>query len=96
MQSFGASKNFLFKLFFYEGMLISGRGIFIGIILGYTVCFLQLRYHLLLMPNSGGEPFPISVTVSDAFFILFMVVVLAVIFTVIPVRFLIRRNIPTN
>lgn len=96
MQSFGASKSFLFKLFFYEGMLISGRGIIIGIVLGYIVCFLQLRYHLLLMPNSGGEPFPISVTVSDAFFILFMVVVLAVIFTVIPVRFLIKRNIPSN
>ena len=96
MQSFGASKNFLFKLFFYEGMLISGRGIAVGIILGYIVCFLQLRYHLLLMPNSGGEPFPISVSLSDAFFILFMVVLLAIIFTVIPVRFLIKRNIPTN
>lgn len=96
MQSFGASKGFLFKLFFYEGMLISGRGIVIGILLGYIVCFLQLRYHLLLMPNSGGEPFPISVTASDAFFILFMVVLLTVIFTVIPVRFLIKRNIPSN
>lgn len=96
MQSFGASKNFLFKLFFYEGMLISGRGIVIGIAMGYLVCFLQLRYHLLLMPNSGGEPFPISVTLNDAFFILFMVVLLAVIFTVIPVRFLIKRNIPSN
>jgi lipoprotein-releasing system permease protein len=96
MQSFGASKNFLFKLFFYEGMLISGRGIVIGMALGYAVCFLQLRYHLLLMPNSGGEPFPISVNFGDTFFILFMVVLLALIFTVIPIRFLIRRNIPSN
>lgn len=96
MVAFGASKNFLFRLFFYEGMLISGRGITLGMVLGYLVCFLQLRYHLLLMPNSGGEPFPISVTWMDAFFILFLVVVLAVIFTVIPVRFLIKRNIPVN
>lgn len=96
MIAFGASKNFLFRLFFYEGMLISGRGIVIGILLGYLVCFLQLRYHLLLMPNSGGEPFPISVTWVDAIFIFSLVVVLAVIFTVIPVRFLIRKNIPAN
>lgn len=96
MIAFGASKNFLFRLFFYEGMLISGRGIVIGMLLGYLVCFLQLRYHLLLMPNSGGEPFPISVTWMDAIFIFSLVVVLAVIFTVIPVRFLIRKNIPSN
>lgn len=96
MIAFGASKNFLFRLFFYEGMLISGKGIGIGMILGYVVCFLQLNYHLLLMPNSGGEPFPISVTLMDAVFILSLVVLLAVIFTVIPVRFLIRKNIPGN
>lgn len=96
MIAFGASKNFLFRLFFYEGMLISGRGIVIGMLLGYLVCFLQLRYHLLLMPNSGGEPFPISVTWMDAIFIFSLVVVLAVIFTVIPVRFLIRKNIPSS
>lgn len=96
MIAFGASKNFLFRLFFYEGMLISGRGIVIGMLLGYLVCFLQLRYHLLLMPNSGGEPFPISVTWMDAIFIFSLVVVLAVIFTVIPVRFLIRKNIPAS
>lgn len=93
MISFGASKNFLFRLFFYEGMLISGGGIVIGMVLGYLVCFLQLRYHLLVMPNSGGEPFPISITFMDGAFIFSLVVILAIIFTVIPVRFLIRKNI---
>ncbi len=96
MQSFGASHKFLFKLFFYEGMLISGRGIAIGMVLGYLVCFLQLKYHLLLMPNSGGEPFPISLTWYDGLFILLMVTLLAVVFTVIPVRFLIKRNIAAS
>jgi len=96
LQSFGASKRFLFQLFFFEGMLIAGKGICLGVVIGYVVCYIQLTFHLLVMPNSGGEPFPISVSVIDALLILSMVMILALVFTVIPVRFLIKRNIPTD
>lgn len=96
LQSFGASKRFLFQLFFFEGMLIAGKGICLGVVIGYVVCYIQLTFHLLVMPNSGGEPFPISVSVIDALLILSMVMILALVFTVIPVRFLIKRNIPSD
>lgn len=93
MISFGASRSFLFRLFFYEGMLISGKGIVIGMIIGYIVCFSQLQFDLLLMPNSGGEPFPISISIWQGALILFLVTFLSVIFTLIPVTYLIRKNI---
>ena len=38
MIGYGASQSFIFKIFFFEGLLIAGKGIFIGAIIGYAVC----------------------------------------------------------
>jgi len=93
LQSFGASRRFIFSIFFIEGLLISGAGILIGLIVGYAVCYLQIATELVTMPNSGGEPFPIAISLSDGALILSCVLALSVLFSYFPVKFLIRRNI---
>lgn len=93
MLSFGASKQFLFRVFFYEGLLIAAKGIFFGVLLGYFVCFLQIQFELVTMPNSGGEPFPIRISLKDGALIIFLVSVLSIILSYLPVKYLIKKNV---
>lgn len=93
MQSFGANKKFIFNIFFYEGLLIAGKGILFGAIAGYLICFLQLQFSLLTMPNSAGEAFPIALSWLDGVFIISMVTILSVLFSYFPVKYLIYKNV---
>lgn len=93
MLSFGASKTFLFRIFFYEGLLIAGKGILLGAILGYFICFLQIQFELITMPNSGGEPFPIRISLKDGALIIFLVSILSLILSYLPVKYLIKKNV---
>lgn len=93
LRSIGMSRKELFNIFFFEGLLISGKGIIIGLILGYGVCVAQLQLALLQMPNSNGEAFPIKLTVLDGFLIVFLVSLLSALASYLPVKMLIRRNV---
>ena len=95
MQGFGANRQFIFKIFFVEGLLIAVKGILFGTLIGYAVCFIQLQFELLTMPNSGGEPFPISFSLMDGVLIISLVSLLSVLFSYFPVKYLIFKNIDT-
>ncbi|MFT6922894.1 MAG: lipoprotein-releasing system permease protein [Crocinitomicaceae bacterium] len=96
MTGFGASRKFIFKIFFIEGLLISGKGIFIGLLLGYAVCFTQWYFHLIEMPNSNGEAFPIAFSTTDGVMIFSLVSILSILFSYFPVKYLIRKNIKAD
>lgn len=93
MISYGANSRFIFKIFFFEGLLISGKGILIGAVLGYLVCILQINFELITMPNSGGEAFPMKLSFWDGTLILTLVVILSLLFSYLPVKFLIHNNL---
>jgi len=93
LESFGASIKLIFRIFFIEGLLIAGKGILFGMIVGYGVCLLQVNFALIEMPNSGGEPFPILISIADGVLIFSLVTILSVIFSYLPVKYLIKRNL---
>lgn len=93
MVSFGTPRNYIFRIFFIEGLLISGKGILFGLILGYAVCWAQLQFALIKMPNSNGEAFPIGLSVTDGVLIFALVSALSILFSYFPVAYLIRRNV---
>ena len=93
MIGYGASQSFIFKIFFFEGLLIAGKGIFIGAIIGYAVCLAQINFEFITMPNSGGEAFPMMLSFWDGALILSLVITLSIIFSVLPVKFLIHNNL---
>lgn len=92
MQSYGANEQLIFRIFFYEGLLIAGKGVVIGLLLGYGICALQIFGHVVEMPNSGGEPFPINLTWSDAFLVVFLVSLLSILASFLPVKYLVRKH----
>ncbi len=92
MISFGAERSFVFRIFLIEGLLICARGIFYGLLIGYLVCFVQIKWEILMMPGAAGLPFPVRLSVVDASVIIGLVTGLSLLFSYLPVRFLMRRN----
>jgi lipoprotein-releasing system permease protein len=92
MQHFGADRQFVFRIFFLEGLLIAARGIVIGIVLGTGICLLQIYGKIIVMPNSAGEAFPIDFSVGDGVLIVALVSILSALASWLPVRYLVRRS----
>lgn len=92
MISFGASRKFVFNIFFFEGLMISLKGIVIGLILGYSISSIQIFGQIIVMPNSLGEPFPMSISIFDGILIVFLVSTLSLLASYLPVKYLIKKN----
>lgn len=91
--SFGANRKLIFNVFFYEGLMIAGKGILWGMGIGYSMCAVQVFTGGLVMPNSNGEAFPVAVTLWDGILILILVSLLSVFFSYFPVRYLVNKNL---
>lgn len=87
----GATNQFIFRIFFFEGLLIAAKGIVIGLALGITICALQLNFAFLSMPNSNGEAFPIAFNWKDGLLILSLVSSLSFAASYLPVWYLIKK-----
>ena len=92
MISFGASRKFVFNIFFFEGLMISLKGIVIGLLLGYSICSVQIFGKVIEMPNSMGEAFPMSISIFDGILIVFLVSILSLLASYLPVKYLIKKN----
>lgn len=88
----GADKRTIFNIFFYEGLMIVGRGIIIGLVLGYGISLAQMQFSFITMPGAPGEPFPIKLLFIDGVFILFSVGVLGLIISYLPTKVLVNRH----
>jgi lipoprotein-releasing system permease protein len=91
LKSMGLTNNQIFQVFLLEGLLISGFGMVIGLIIGYATCFIQLFFELIVIPGPNLA-FPVSFSWSDFFLILCSISSLSFIFSYFPVRVLIRNG----
>jgi lipoprotein-releasing system permease protein len=92
MSSFGASNSFIFKIFFYEGLLISFKGIFIGLLLGLIVAGSQYYFKLVLLPNSSGQAFPMWINVKDILLVFGIVSIISILASYLSISFLLKIN----
>jgi len=56
------------------------------------LCFLQLGTGWLTMPETGGQVFPVVISLADAGIIVGSVSILSLVFSYLPVYFLLQRN----
>ncbi|MBW7867852.1 MAG: ABC transporter permease [Brumimicrobium sp.] len=92
LYSIGADQQSIFRIFFYEGLIIVGRGVMIGLALGYMVVFLQLYFGFLQMPNVPGEVFPIDVSYKDAIAIVASTTILGLIISYFPTKIMVKKH----
>ena len=89
LKSMGITKHGVFEIFFLQGILISFIGAIVGGILGYLICFAQLKFGLIKI--SADQVYPIGFSWVDFFTILTSIVVLTVIFSFTTVKLLTRK-----
>jgi len=71
LRAMGVTEKSVIRIFMFEGILIGIIGTVLGMIIGYTVCYLQLKYNIYPLDPSQYkiDSLPIEVRFSDFFFI---------------------------
>ena len=95
LHNLGADDALISRIFFVEGWLISAIGAGGGLILGILLCWLQQTFGLLSMGGVPGtfvvDAYPVRFLWSDALIVLLVVVLLGVVASWFPVRYLRKR-----
>lgn len=88
LRAMGISESSLLKIFMYEGLLIGIIGTVFGSIIGYLVCFLQIRYKIYpLDPTQYKiDALPIEINIADFFFISGIALLLAFLASLYPAK----------
>lgn len=89
--SLGATNKMIKSIFILEGLLINFSGAFLGAIVGFVVCWLQIKFHLVTMENSVVEYWPVIVKWQDVILIFTTVFLIGILSSVLPVNYLIKR-----
>lgn len=91
LKSMGLTDKNVFQIFLFEGLLISGTGMFFGLFFGYTICFIQLYIPLIIIPGPN-IPFPVAFSFADFLLIIAALSILSFSFSYFPVRVLTQIN----
>jgi lipoprotein-releasing system permease protein len=97
LHSIGADRQLISRIFLYEGMMISFIGAVLGLILGLTVCWLQMRYGLVKLGNNGTfliDAYPVKVKLADIALVFFTVLGIGYLAAWYPVKLIIRKYLP--
>ena len=91
LQSMGADQKLIRTIFLFEGWMISLAGAFFGIILGVLICWIQITYGILKIPNEGSfifSAYPVQIRLGDLFVIFLLVTGIGFLAAWYPIRFI--------
>jgi len=91
LSALGLAQKEIFKIFFFQGLLITFSGIVIGLIIGYSALSIQYFGEVIILPNSGGDAFPVVLYFSDTMMILAITFSVGIVSSWLPVRFLVKK-----
>jgi lipoprotein-releasing system permease protein len=82
LHSLGAGGPLLRKIFLLEGLFITCLGAFVGLSLGFIICFLQERFGLIQLGGSGSmviDAYPVQMQLPDFIYVLATVLFIGLI-----------------
>ncbi len=88
LKAMGAGRREIQKVFVWQGLFIGWVGTVLGVLLGFTVCWLQWRFELLSLPPDVYfiSAFPIQMQVGDFLLIAAAALVISFLATLYPAR----------
>lgn len=90
LQSMGASRAVIRKIFLLEGIMINLAGAVGGIILGIIICWLQLKFGFVKLNDGSGtfivKSYPVIIKAADLLLIFLTVMGVGIIAAWLPVR----------
>jgi len=96
LRSMGASSGLIRQIFLLEGWLISVSGAITGSVLGIIICWLQIKFELITLPEAGSfiiSAYPVKIIPTDIILILSVVIVIGFIASWYPVKVISHRFI---
>lgn len=71
LASMGAEQSSILKIFMYEGLLVGIIGTFAGVVLGYGICLIHLKYNIYPLDPMQYKinSMPLDIRLTDFFFI---------------------------
>jgi lipoprotein-releasing system permease protein len=95
LQSMGAAKNMVLKIFLSEGLLLAGIGAASGIVLALIICWLQVQFKLIKLEGGSFliDYFPVKLQLSDFVLVASTVSLIAFIASWLPARKAARQDI---
>jgi ABC-type lipoprotein release transport system permease subunit len=92
LYAMGARKSLVRKIFMVQGGFISLLGGLAGLFIGLLVCFLQMKFHIVgLGDGSSGyliNYYPVQIEWLDFAFVLLTILIISLITSYIPVRYM--------
>jgi lipoprotein-releasing system permease protein len=82
----GTTPAFVRRIFFTEGLLITGMGLFLGLVIGVGICLLQQRFGFVSLSQSVVGSYPVRVSAGDLVLVVCGVLGIGVLATWVPVR----------
>jgi lipoprotein-releasing system permease protein len=87
LYSMGASITLIRNIFMREGLLITGIGALIGLLLGLVVCWIQIQFHLVKFGDDFIIPYyPIVLQLKDFLWIFGLIMLIGFLAALYPVR----------
>lgn len=79
LQSMGADKSRILKIFLSEGLLLGAIGATIGILLASIICFIQLKYKLIKLQGGSFliDYFPVRLQITDFILVVVTAIIIA-------------------
>lgn len=71
LRSMGVTEKSVLKIFMFEGLLIGLIGTVLGVIIGYGICYLQIKFNIYPLDPAQYkiDSLPLDLRISDFFFI---------------------------
>jgi lipoprotein-releasing system permease protein len=93
LQHLGAKKSLIRKIFLFEGWMIAFIGAVIGLFLGFVICWLQDTVGLVELPQAFVvQYYPVEMKITDFISVFFVVLLIGLIASYFPVRFLTKKH----
>lgn len=88
LQSMGAAKKMVLKIFLSEGLLLAGIGAVSGILLALIICFLQVKFKLIKIQGGSFliDYFPVKLELMDFILVASTVAAIAFLASWFPAR----------
>ncbi len=79
LQSLGADRNLVRKIFLSEGLLLAVAGSFVGVGLALLICYLQMKYQLIKLAGASFliNYFPVKVVATDVLLVILTAMIIA-------------------
>ena len=92
LRNLGATKRQTQRIYFFEGLLITSIGMISGLILGLTICILQMKFGLLKLKGMFViDAYPVKIEAIDIFIVISIVLSIGLFSSYYPVNKLIKK-----